>query len=795
VKREIRKNNEARGKMAVGRGSISAGGGSDHWRWTVALSLAILSILLYGNSLQNDFAFDDKPLIVRNKAIQSFGNIPEILGVSDPHTFLRGIADGVNYRPIRIVSFTIDYFFSGTSPLAYHVFNIIYHFLTAWVVFLVVMKLLSSSPGLTLPASGKSGTGRESPAFLTALITAVLFVVHPIQTNAVTYISGRRDVLSTLFYLLSLLYFLKLREAQRAEDKAPKRTQVRLFAVVCLFFVLAVFTKEMALSLPGVFFLVDFMQEFPERSRGRLLMAVVKNAGRVIQRYRHFYYPVIFISLLVAMHYLFFRGASDRFTAGWKWWGGSALKNFLTVATILVFYIKLMFFPVVLSADYSPNAYPIALSPWEPRVLFSVAVLVILAIMTTRWLRRDRVLAFGCIWFFVTLLPVSQIIPHHELLSEHYLYLPSIGFFIILSRVLSSLISSPSGNMGPRVAGLSVLVALVALWSVRTIARNPDWRSDTVLWAKTVQTVPNSFRAQFNMGNLMRQQGSLYKALEYFNRAVKIKPDEPRVITNIGAIYDRMGLKDRAFEQYQKALLADPEYGAALNNLGAAYITRGEIDKAIHLLTKATNQIYNFSEARLNLAIAYGNKFYTEEALKQFDIVLKMEPENPKAYYYRGMLFSSIGEPALAKRDMNLALIHDPTFPLPHLKLGEYYLAEKNMDKAAREFEQVVSLEPRMVQAHVNLGSIYAEKGEIERAIIQFRTALEIDPNQAAAHKGMGIIYLTRFHDVSGAIFHFRRSLELDPNQEGAQGIREFLANPEISPELNKLPEIRQGGG
>lgn len=794
MKKGTKKNQQAADKKAGGHGSPPARVGAAPRRWPAALLLAILSILLYSNSLQNDFAFDDKPLIVRNKAIQSFGNIPDILGLSNPKNFIIGIDVGVNYRPIRVISFTIDYFFSGTSPVAYHVFNIIYHFLTAWVVFLVVMRLMCFMQGWFSSSSGESAAEMESLAFRTALFTAVLFAVHPIQTNAVTYISGRRDILSTLFYMLAVLYFLKLREAQFKETRALKDSPIAYYILVYLFFILAVFAKEMALSLPGLFFLMDFMREFPNESGGRWLIAILRSTGRVIRRHRRFYYPFIFISLSIGLHYIFFRGASDRVIAGWKWWGDSALSNFMTVATVLVFYIKLMIFPVVLSADYSYNAYPIARSFWEPRVLFSLVVLVILAIMIARWLRRDRMLAFGWLWFFLTLLPVSQIIPHHELLAEHYLYLPSIGFCMLLGWMLAARISSASGNRVVQVSIYAVLALLVSLWSVRTIARNPDWRSDKVLWARTVQTVPNSFRAQFNMGNLLRQEGSLYKALDHFNRALKIKPVEARAITNIGAIYDRMGLKDRAFEQYRKALLADPEYAAALSNLGGAYIIRGELDKAIDCLTKATHLIYNFMEARLNLAIAYSKKFYTEEALKHFDMALKMDTQNPKAYYYRGLLFDSIGEPALARRDMRLAMIHDPDYLLPRLKMAEYYLIEKKMDEAAREFEVVVRLEPRIPQAHTNLASIYAERGEIEKAVAHFRIALDIDPSQSVAHKGMAIIYLTRLKDMDGAIFHFRRSLELDPQQEGAEGIRDFLANPSLTlPE--KLHETQYGGG
>jgi len=494
------------------------------------------------------------------------------------------------------------------------------------------------------------------------------------------------------------------------------------------------------------------------------------------------------------MHYMFFRGASDRVAAGWRWWGDSALSNFLTAATVLVYYIKLMLFPVVLIADYSYNAYPIARSLWEPRVLFSIAVLVILAVIAARWLRRDRVLAFGCIWFFVTLLPVSQIIPHHELLAEHYLYLPSIGFCMLVSWMLVAVMSRAPGNRGAQAAGYAALALLVVLWSARTIVRNPDWRSDRVLWAKTTRTVPDSYRAQFNMGNLLRQEGSLYKALEHLNLALKIKPNDARALVNVGAIYDRMGLKDKAVDQYRKALLADPEYAAALNNLGAAYIARGELDKAIDYLKNALRLSYDFMEARLNLATAYGKKFYTEDALKQFDIALEMDSDNGKIYYYRGLLFDSIEEHALARRDIRLAIIHDPNSPLTHLKMGELYVAEKKMDEAAREFEEVVRLEPRIAQAHANLATIFAQKGEVEKALVHFKTALDIDPNMASAHKGMAIIYLTYFQDLDGAIFHFRRTLELDPKQENADGIRQFLANPGLTlPE--KLPETQQGGG
>ncbi|MBW2146263.1 MAG: tetratricopeptide repeat protein [Deltaproteobacteria bacterium] len=769
----IRKKRETSEKKV----SISSGGENVPRKWPVIVLLAILCILLYGNSLQNDFAFDDKPLIVKNKAIRSLGNIPDILGISDPKNFIRGLIGGVNYRPIRVVSFTIDYFFSGSSPVAFHVFNILYHFLTAWVVFLVVMRLITAPAGLITPSGGES----KLLAFRTALFTAILFAVHPIQTNAVTYISGRRDVLSTLFYMLGLLYFLKLREAQYKENKVGKDARVAYFALVCMFFLLAVMTKEMALSLPAIFFVIDFMREFPKQSGSNVWTDILRSSGRVIYRHRYFYYPFIFISLLTGMYYIFFRGASNRIIAGWQWWGDSALNNFLTVATILVFYIKLLIFPVVLSADYSYNAYPVAQSPWELRVLLSLAVLLVLAIMAVRWLRRSRLMAFGWIWFFVTLLPVSQIIPHHELLAEHYLYLPSIGFFMLLGLIIATRISNASGNRGVLFFIYAVPVLLVVIWSGRTIIRNPDWRSDKVLWAKTVRTVPQSFRAQFNMGNLLRQEGSPYGALDYFNRALKIKPDDARALLNIGAIYDRLGLRDKAFEHYQRSLTADPEYAAACNNIGGFYIRRGEIDKAIYYLTKATRLLSNFVEARMNLAIAYGKKYYTEEALKHFDIALEMDPENARIYYYRGVFFASIGEVALAKRDMRLALLHDPNYPLPHLNLGEMYVNEEKMDEAAREFQDVLRLEPRIPQAHVNLGSIYASQGKVGQAIYHFRTALDIDPNQAAAHKGMGIIYLTSLQDLDGAVSHFRRSLELDPTQEGADSIREFLANPRLA--------------
>ena len=353
----------------------------------VILLITFVSSIIYLNSIQNDFVFDDIILIKDNKSIRSFESITHNLR----HM----------YRPIRDVSYTIDYKFSGLNPLGYHISNILYHTITSILVYLIV-RLLNKNISVSLFAS-------------------LLFAAHPIHTDAVTYISGRRDILSTLFFLLGFYYFLRHRSNKR----------IAYIILALLAYLLGVLSKEMAVTLPLIFFAYDFYCHFNTKETSlniRFFRDICLNVKKVFLLYRYLYIPIVIGSVIFSYYIIFILNV----TKTTEWYGDSIILNFLTVSRIWVYYLKLLFYPVKLNADYSAD-FPVSESLLDTAGIISIAILIGIFYFLLRFLLKQnyphtrqelkKTVSFCGVWFFVTLLPVSQIFPHHELLAEHYLYL------------------------------------------------------------------------------------------------------------------------------------------------------------------------------------------------------------------------------------------------------------------------------------------------------------------------------------------------------------------------------------
>ncbi len=367
------------------------------WFFLVALAIAALS---YSNSLQNQYAFDDLHLIAESSTITGIENIPRLL--------LSGKLSAY-YRPLRTISYTLDYTLNkkfwyrfanqqwtdrGLVPFGYHISNIFYHGIVALLVYLVIFALTSSAR--------------------TAFIGASLFALHPVHTDSVTYISGRRDILFTLFYLAGFYCFLRYRQG---------RHWLFIVAAFCMY-ALSVGSKEMGVTLPMLFLAYDLVQHFsrhatdPASGYGASLLLSLKKSIR--QGY--FLYPITFLGALGFCYYKVFVKSPSLQNS---YYGDSALATFLTVTRILVHYLKLLVYPIRLNADYSYNAFPLSASLFDPSFLVALILLLVIGFAAVKLLVSNKLAAFGIAWFFITLLPVCHIIPHHELLAEHYLYLPS----------------------------------------------------------------------------------------------------------------------------------------------------------------------------------------------------------------------------------------------------------------------------------------------------------------------------------------------------------------------------------
>lgn len=540
--------------------------------------IAVVVFIVFANSIGNQFAFDDKQIIVQNHLITSLKNIPRILGLTTGH---------IAYRPIRDISYTIDYFFFGLNPVGYHLFNIFYHVVASIFAYLA-LALLTKNDRI-------------------ALLGALLFAVHPVQTDSVTYLSGRRDVLCGLFYLMGFYYFLKYRQQAR----------YKYILIAFAAYLLGMFSKEMAVTLPAIFFAYDFVMNLQQ---GSFYKKIPSTIHKVFIKYK-ILYPGLFA---VAGLFVFYKVVINNPSHAKGYYGGDFSNDMLTMATVFAHYIKLLVFPLTLNADYSYNAFPVSTSLFEPATFFSVLLLLALfALIVVLLTERNRLLAFGGMWFFITLLPVAQIFPHHELMAEHYLYIPVFGFVVVVAILFDRALAV----LPQRRAIYAGFMLVAVLLSVRTIVRNGDWKNDLTLWTKTVATSPNCARARNNLGRALNAAGDPAAAILQFQEAIKIKPDYPEAYCNLGVAYAKLDRHEQAKAQFEKALHLDPRFGPAYYNLGVYFAGKGEPQKALPLFQKAIAIQPGFISAHFNLGVAYDKLDDKHRALEQFRQILTMNPD------------------------------------------------------------------------------------------------------------------------------------------------------------------------
>jgi len=491
---------------------------------------------VYLNSLHNEFLFDDLETIVQQQLSGSGGLTGQLA---------RLLKGQPAYRPLRSASYAFDYALSGLDPWGYHVTNILYHAFAAILVF----------------ASARILFDRWRPA----LIAALLFAVHPIQTDAVTYLSGRRDVLSGLFVLAGFYAFLRYRLSGR-------RAYIAL-NLVC--YVLAFFSKESGIVLPLLCFASDVVRRLASRPLGGRpspLQEIWSAAWASFRQGLLLYLPLLLMAGGLAGYVLFLvRGTWQR-----TYHGGSLWFTLLTEARVVLHYLALLVFPVTLNADYSYNAFPVTTSWTDPKALVAVAILSALAVALCWGLVARPLVAFGGLWFGIALLPVSQIVPHHEMMAEHYLYLPSAGFFLLVAALVDPFLDDP--RVAPVAVGVGL--AILLLLGLRTVWRNADWRDELTLWSKTVQTAPSAVRARNNLGAAYLRRGQLSQAQVHLEAALRIQPEFAFAHANLGKVYLDRGALDRAEQELVTALRLKPNEAIPRLWLGAVYVRMGEVGKA-----------------------------------------------------------------------------------------------------------------------------------------------------------------------------------------------------------------------
>jgi len=641
----------------------------------------------YHNSFRGPFIFDDAS-ILENPHIRQLWPIWDAMSAPPDLT--------VNGRPIVCLSLALNYALGGLNVWGYHVFNLTVHLLSALVLFGILCR--------TFEGEKLRDRFGASAIWLAAAI-ALIWEAHPLQTESVTYIVQRSELLMGLFLLLTL--YGTLRGSQSSRPHAWYLGAV----VACA---LGMGSKEVMVGAPLIVLLYDrvfLASSFRDLWRRRIGLYIGLGATWLL------------LAALVARTVHPMTSFGIRGLTPWNY-----LK---TEAGVIVYYLRLCFWPRPLVIDYFdwPTAFSLkdALAP-------GAVVLGLLGV--TVWaFRRQPWLGFLGAWFFLILGPTSSFLPSAgEAAAERRMYLPLaavvtlavVGAFETGKRLLNK----QQGIALGRVAGGFVVVLLTFL----TIQRNQDYSSAVSIWQDTVEKRPNNARAHCNLGSTLLPTGEIQEAIGHLEQALRIKPNYALAHYNLGLALVQQGRLQEATGHYERALQIDPNDAEAHYNLGVVLMRQGRL----------------------------------QEAIGHYEQTLRTKPDDAEAHNSMGVALEQAGRAPEAIQHFERALRIKSDFAEAHNNLGIALMGQGRLQEAIGQYQQALRIQPDYVQAQCNWANALLRTGKVQEAIGHYEQALRIKPDFAEAHFNVGVA-LEKLGRTPEAIQHYEQALRIRPDFVQAQ--------------------------
>jgi tetratricopeptide (TPR) repeat protein len=693
---------------------------------------------------------------------------------------------GSNWFPLIWLSFMLDRTIFGTWAGGFHLVNVVLHIANTVLLFWVLKRYTK-----TLWAS---------------FFVAALFALHPLHVESVAWVTERKDVLSTLFWLLTMLAYL-----QYVESATFKR-----YVLICVLYALGLMTKPMLVTLPFVLLLMDYWplkRLLPQAPNFMLGVNPQDKPGGlpvVSSRRLIFEKAPLFIlsaaSCVVTYVAQKTGGAVVRFGAITL---GTRIENALISYCE---YIVKMFKPIGLAVFYPHPVKGLAVGEIAASLAFLAAVTTAVVL-----LRKRRYLLVGWLWYMGTLVPVIGIVQvGGQAMADRYTYIPLTGIFIMLVWLFSDLTAQLQYR---RIfAGLAGSVVLGVL-GVMTFVQVSYWRDTMTLFQHAAAVTKDNFVAHsilgvrfaekgdfkaamhafdiilkatpkdadtlYNVAKSLDVQGRTDEAIEYYKRVLSIVPDDPDAYNGLAVIQARQKNFERAIELYKEGLSKKPDDGglhgglgslylqmervdeaipelergvklkedsSIYGNLGSAVLEKGDIDKAIEYLSKAIKLDNANAEAHFNLGNIYLSQGRLATAISEYEKAIKHKPKYVKAYSNLAVALAQMGKFNEAIEDFNRCVEIEPNSPDARFNLASALVDVERIDEAVENLRKAVELKPDDAGARALLGRLLLRQNRAEDAMAEFKQVLKTDPANAEAHYGLGNIYLAqnRLEEAAG---------------------------------------------
>ncbi len=647
-----------------------------------ALLLVLAGLLAYSNSFNTPLLLDDAGTVVNNPSIRQLWPLSSVL--SPPSDV------GLGGRPAANLSFALNYAWGGTEVTGYHVVNLGIHLAAALTLFGVVRRtlLLTTTPPVV-------AAPQAAPL---AFAIALLWVLHPLHTESVTYISQRTESLMGLLYLLTLYTFIR-------GATAPQERKTAWFAGAVVSCTLGMATKEVMVTAPVVILLFD-----------RIFLAGTFRAAWRERRSVHLALAASWLLLLFLLADVHERGIGFSSISWWEY--------ALTSSRSIVHYLTLALWPSPLVFDYGTTVLRGLTEAWT-YVLTLVTVVAGTAVALWRWPRAGFALA----WVLMLLSPTSSVVPiTGQPMAEHRMYLPLIGIVALLATLLTR-----------RFAGRTALILpfAAAAAGYATFDRNRDYASGLTLWSDTIEKAPANGRAHASLGATLLEQGQLAPAIVALERAVALSPEIPEAHNNLAMALVDVGRTSQAVAHFTAALQLRPGVAGTHYNFGNTLLQLGRASEAIAQQQQALILQPNFAEADCALGNALAATGRLDEAIASYQRGVRLKPELIAGQFGLANVLARSGRVAEALPHYETTVRAVPQSFDAQFNLGNAYLALGRSADAIPPYQAAIRLKPDFAPARNNAGNALALAGHLAEAIVQYEAALTLQPDLATARTNL----------------------------------------------------------
>ncbi|MFC1704123.1 tetratricopeptide repeat protein [Candidatus Omnitrophota bacterium] len=625
-------------------------------------AIVLVGIAAYFNSFDNPFILDDQGTVINNHLLRSTSNIPKLF-TTDLY-YESGVTTSY-YRPLQSLSYLLDFQLWQLNPAGYHLTNTLLHIFNSLLIFALITRLVKDQT--------------------IAFITALLFVCHPIYTEAVTYISGRADPLVFFFILLCVIAYMRSKESSR----------YMLASLAC--FSAALLTKEFAIITPLLLVLIDF--SFSEKPTLRI--------REVSKRLAPF---LIVVAAYVTLRIALLDSVEFANTTAHQI---PIFARFLTFVYVVSLYIGLLVCPLglhlrrIIIPFYSISNVSV--------VSAMIAFLLIVA-LAIHCYKKNRLLFFAITWFFITLIPQSSLIPINAFMAEHFLYLPAMGFFLAVAYTFKRFFS--------RRQLVVISTIIIVIYASLTIKQNAVWKNPFSFFQRLARYSPSSSIVHNHLGTLYFEQGNLKQAESEYRKAYAINPSEFSALANFVLFYMSIGENEKALAFYGKIkeLYPNVRCPAVHNNIGIAFMHMGKFDKAIEEYERSLSINPTALMTHFNLAVVHCLNGEYDVSREEF-------------YASLGIDFSALSRaknlPTLDEYREAFRCGQPPA--ILYTNFGMLHSQHELFELARICFKKAVELSPDTPEPYFNLGILYVKLRQKKEAIMQFKSALKKDPTYTPA--------------------------------------------------------------